>query len=72
MTQQEVIDVLEKSNVALSLKEISELTKLSAIVVSRSLKIMEKYGEIKIFYLPCYIARKFYKTKRGLKLYFTV
>ena len=74
MSQQEVLEVLEKHRVPLSLKEICEIlgdinfpneTKISATI-----KRMMDYDEIKVIELDRKLAMKFYKCKRRMRLYY--
>lgn len=47
MGQREVMDILNESNKPLSRTQIAELLEISAVVVSRSLKVLIKFKEVK-------------------------
>lgn len=71
MGQQEIIEVLEKSKVPLSLKEIcDQLGESCERKVSMRLKTLIDYNEVKVIQLHKDLAMKFYKSKRGLRLYY--
>lgn len=70
MVQEEIIEVLEKSNVPLSAGEIASQLQISIIHISRGLKGMLKYNEIQCIELDKMVALKFYKCKRKMRLYY--
>lgn len=71
MGQQEIIETLENSKVPLSLREICDLLgEECERKVSMRLKTLVDYGEVKVIKLHKDLAMKFYKSKRGLRLYY--
>ena len=70
MGQQEVIEILEISNVPLAACEIAKLLNVEEFKVSKTLKCLIKFNEVKVFELPKNVAMKFYKCKRRLRLFY--
>ena len=70
MGQAEVIEVLEKSKVPLSSKEIAIILKDTECKINYILNRLYKYNEIEIIELNKELAMKFYKCKRRMRLYY--
>lgn len=72
MSQQEIIDILERAKMPISAKEISKITGMRDIHVWDLLrKIMkQKNSEIKCIQLNRHQALKHFKSKRVLRLYY--
>lgn len=69
MGQAEVIDVLEKSKLPLSSKEIATILNEAEDKINHTLNRLYKYHEIEIIELNKELAMKFYKCKRRMRLY---
>jgi len=70
MSQQEVIDVLRKSEKPLSRTEIAKELNLSVIGVSHSLMRLVKGRDIKVIEIDRHQALKNYHCKRRMRLYY--
>ena len=73
MVQEEVVDLLETCQEALSVAEIVEKLngKANSVAVARALKQLSKYGEVQAIKLDVRVARRIYgnKAKHKLQVY---
>lgn len=72
MSQIEIIEVLEKSNVPLSASEICEKLQQRQVKISALLKKLIKHGDVEYIELDRRLSMKFYKCKRKLRLYYII
>lgn len=70
MGQQEVIEVLEKSETPLSRREIAEKIKAHPNLVSLHLRKLLLHGEVKCKEVGRKKANTIYKSKRRLRVYY--
>ena len=70
MSQEEVIEVLEKAEKPLSRKEIALLLGWRETKVTDTIRKLLQYGEIKCQEINRIQALKLYHCKRGMRIYF--
>lgn len=77
MGQQEILEILKKSNVPLTVKEIAERIRVKynyssfdINAIGKTIKKLEKYSEVQSISIPRQVALKFYGCKRSMKMYY--